>query len=60
MERVCCVCHKVKNGVNWMRRPVRRGVLVSHGYCPVCAAKALEEIRRYNESHTDPPDKAVA
>jgi hypothetical protein len=42
----CCLCKRVRNGREWAE-PVVSEVAdgdVSHGYCPVCAAKAFEEI----------------
>lgn len=48
MDVQCCVCKKLRHGSRWV--PVADSQLdydgISHGYCPKCAAKAFEEIRR--------------
>lgn len=54
----CCVCKRIRNGAEWGSANLR--VLaeeVSHGYCPECANKAFEAIRRFRlangeEKHT--------
>jgi hypothetical protein len=44
----CCVCRKVRDGSRWNKPPKgHHPETVSHGYCPVCAAEAFAEIRRY-------------
>ena len=56
---VCCVCHKTKNHRGeWIdKEPViSRDVIISHGYCPACRDKAIEEIRRL---HTTEERKVV-
>jgi hypothetical protein len=44
----CCVCHAIRqqNGV-WNRQPILyrpEKMHITHGYCPRCYAKALDEI----------------
>ena len=43
----CCLCRQVRKGKQWV--DALPGDLadehVSHGYCPVCAAKAFAEIQ---------------
>ena len=41
----CCSCRQVRKGKQW-EKPVQNDLAgrVSHGYCPVCAAKAFAEI----------------
>jgi hypothetical protein len=44
----CCVCKKIRIGQNW-RAPAGHfaiSELVSHGYCPECAAEAFAMLRR--------------
>jgi hypothetical protein len=44
----CCVCKKVRDGLEWKSSSLRVLVEeVSHGYCPECASQAFEAIRRY-------------
>lgn len=48
MQVQCCVCKRVKKKEGrWERvkHPENVGSNASHGYCPRCAAKALEEVR---------------
>ncbi|MBN2307414.1 MAG: hypothetical protein JXR94_00495 [Candidatus Hydrogenedentes bacterium] len=54
----CCVCKKVRKDGHWveLRTPLRKGAFVSHGYCPVCAAKAFEEVRRVVADSAKEPD----
>ena len=42
----CCLCRQVRKGKQW-EEPVQADLAggVSHGYCPVCAAKAFAEIQ---------------
>ena len=44
MVLVCCVCHRVRKGGEWIEEPVPAGELPSHGYCPDCAAIARVEL----------------
>lgn len=45
----CCVCGKIRRGERWVRcsESVLEGEVVSHGYCPECAARAFEELRAH-------------
>ena len=45
MVTICCVCQKTKTEDGWINQPQPLHELPSHGYCPICAQKALEEIR---------------
>jgi hypothetical protein len=49
----CCVCHKVRNEEKTWVAPSQsfEGQDISHGYCPVCAAEAFAEIRRWVEGN---------
>ena len=40
MVTICCVCHRVHKGNEWVEEPVPGGELPSHGYCPDCADQA--------------------
>lgn len=45
----CCVCEKVREADQWfvLAKPVNpRETLISHGYCPECAAEAFGELYR--------------
>ncbi|MDZ4859270.1 MAG: hypothetical protein SGI88_09805 [Candidatus Hydrogenedentes bacterium] len=45
----CCVCEKVREDGQWfaLGKPVNHHeTLVSHGYCPGCAAEAFGELYR--------------
>jgi hypothetical protein len=45
----CCECKKVRQGDRWVApsKPVPTGESVSHGYCPVCAKKALKAVEEH-------------
>ncbi|MCP4642653.1 MAG: hypothetical protein GY851_19565 [bacterium] len=46
----CCVCKKVRQrDESWraLEQALPDKAAVSHGYCPVCAAKAFDEIADY-------------
>jgi len=56
----CCMCKKVRRGTRWLQ-VVDAGLLaegVSHGYCPVCAAKAYAELRGLVGPERRPPKTA--
>ena len=44
MVTICCVCHRVHKGNEWVEEPVPGGELPSHGYCPDCFKEAMQEI----------------
>ena len=44
MKVVCCVCERVKRKGQWVEGPAGEDDLVSHGYCPDCAATARIEL----------------
>lgn len=46
MVIVCCVCQKMKKGNFWIEDPPPRHELLSHGYCPTCAAEVRKELSR--------------
>lgn len=52
MKVQCCVCKCVREGERWVaKRPADlEAQTFSHGYCPDCAAKAFDEIRRLNHA----------
>jgi hypothetical protein len=47
----CCVCKRRRQGDHWVAYQQNSALdaktLVSHGYCPECAAKAVREISEY-------------
>lgn len=47
MQVQCCVCKRVRREGHWVRlkRAETLRDNVSHGYCPRCASKVLEDIR---------------
>ncbi len=52
MQKVCCVCHKVKVDNQWIKKPVNFEDS-SHGYCPVCYGRTLAVIREMNNPRLD-------
>lgn len=55
MKVQCCVCQRVRTPDGWVetRKPNALREHVSHGYCPQCAAKAMDELRSFH--HTAVP-----
>ena len=55
MVLVCCVCHRIRKGTEWIEEAVTAGELPSHGYCPDCAAIARVELElmRLRQSQED-------
>ena len=49
MKVQCCVCGRIREGTKWRFETTFDAVCedTSHGYCPVCAAKAFEDIRAF-------------
>ena len=50
MNVQCCVCEKIRHEGTWVLPESIGTVLqgpVSHGYCPECLEKAMEEIRNF-------------
>lgn len=49
----CCVCHRVRQSEGWVEvtPPCGHTEHVSHGYCPHCAERAMEEIRAFHAPH---------
>ena len=45
----CCICKRVREGQVWVDQVLseQEEANTSHGYCPVCAAKAFAEIHAY-------------
>jgi hypothetical protein len=54
MQVQCCVCQRVRTPEGWTEPESPKALRehVSHGYCPRCAAKALEEIRHFHAPAT--------
>ncbi len=53
----CCACGKIRKGNMW-RDPYFRelaGMEISHGYCPVCALRALIEVESSFEESSKHP-----
>ncbi len=48
MTRMCCVCAKVEHEGQWRlgHRP-SKNERVTHGYCPRCYLKVMEDINRF-------------
>jgi hypothetical protein len=48
----CCVCHKIRTEAGqWIeQRAASEGEVFSHGYCPECFEKALEELDEDSQS----------
>ena len=48
MEKVCCVCHRIKRQQGWVKE--EKGLEVSrfsHGYCPRCYQEAMRKMHEY-------------
>ncbi len=41
----CCVCKKVKEDNQWVRRAVQTPGAISHSYCPHCLELSLQAMR---------------
>ncbi|MDH3360153.1 MAG: hypothetical protein OEL55_04710 [Desulfobulbaceae bacterium] len=54
MEKVCCVCSRVKLEQSWVK-DVKRIAMVkpSHGYCPDCYREAMQKVMSLG-SHFQP------
>ena len=41
----CCLCGRVRFGVQWLAVPdrVARRLQLSHGFCPACLPRAMEK-----------------
>ncbi len=65
MKLVCCVCQRTKINGKWLDMRLADRELVSHGYCPDCAAiarveLALMQLRRCPEPEFPPLQSRVA
>lgn len=47
MQTVCCVCHKTKTEKRWVRSELPQAKNISHGYCPGCYRRMMEQVRSY-------------
>jgi hypothetical protein len=48
MTRMCCVCSKVEHEGQWrFRHRPSENERVTHGYCPQCYIKVMEDINRF-------------
>ena len=58
----CCICGRIRKGKEWLQMEALdvTGEDTSHGYCPVCAARAFDEIRAFNRSKLIARKHAVA
>lgn len=59
----CCVCKKVRDQGEWIAPDKTAAPNVnelSHGYCPVCAAKAFDEIRAWLSENKRPARSPAA
>lgn len=46
MTTICCVCHRTKSQVGWVKKRVsKRQHRLSHGYCPDCYRQTMEMIQ---------------
>lgn len=43
MRTVCCVCRRVKCNGEWFEEMVEAEVRVSHGFCPACFDKTMDQ-----------------
>jgi len=48
MEKVCCVCSRVKKENSWVKEIKRRASSnLSHGYCPECYHEAMRKVMNF-------------
>lgn len=47
MQTVCCICHKTKTEERWVHSGPPRTKNVSHGYCPRCYRRMMEQVQGY-------------
>jgi hypothetical protein len=48
MTRMCCVCHKVEQGGEWLPlHTLAEETRVTHGYCPQCFAETMVQIEDF-------------
>jgi len=43
LNTICCVCLKTKAGKGWENAPLSCHEKVSHGYCPECFQKTMQQ-----------------
>ena len=54
MEKVCCVCNRVKMENSWVKRVKRLTMSKpSHGYCPECYREAMQKVMNFG-THFQP------
>ena len=54
--RMCCVCKKIEVDKNWIGEKSKDyqskvdfyEERITHGYCPICCEKAINEVKEYN------------
>ena len=55
MVMLCCVCNRQKQEkdelVKWVEKTTQE-IMVSHGYCPECAAAAMKQITEVLKEET--------
>ena len=58
----CCMCKRVREQQRWVDPGFNTVDItdISHGYCPVCAAKAFAEIRAYSAQKCQDTRKAAS
>ena len=45
MEKMCCVCHRIKRVNGWVKVGKNMAVVkLSHGYCPACYRKTMQKV----------------
>ncbi|MCK5227298.1 MAG: hypothetical protein KAJ60_10435 [Desulfobulbaceae bacterium] len=55
VSTICCVCHRRKSLKGWVRQFIKQYNTLSHGYCPECYKKVMQEFgldpspSRYNK-----------
>ncbi|MDH4320304.1 MAG: hypothetical protein OEV73_02280 [Desulfobulbaceae bacterium] len=48
MEKMCCVCHRIKKNNGWVKAgKVSAMSHFSHGYCPACYRKAMQKVMAF-------------
>ena len=51
IRTICCVCHKTKNLDGWLDQFIHQYKSLSHGYCPECFEKTMQQLQRKNREN---------
>ena len=55
IRTICCVCRKTKDLDGWLDQFIHQYKSLSHGYCPECFEKTMQQLQLKNiENHPTP------